>query len=209
MDQDGATRPLRPGRWRLRIVATADSVAPLIGQIEFTVYQEQGLDRLSIGCNPPMGDVWLPFVPELIAQQPPEVQRLRDFIEANLRRVIFVLPEKELEVQNAIESLIIGRGMAKGTDYDRETGRVKTSGKESVPDFIFPNLNLCLEVKLARSPDKVRSVVDEVNADIRAYSRQYERQVYVVYDLGFIRDEAEYKRDFETAPGVSVVVIKH
>ena len=75
-----------------------------------------------------------------------ETRNLTDFLQANLRKAVFVTPEREMEVQNGIESLIVGRGMAKGTDYDRETGRVKTSGKESVPDFIFSNLKLCLEV---------------------------------------------------------------
>ena len=51
------------------------------------------------------------------------------------------------DVAHAIESLMVGRGMAKGIDYDRETGPVKTSGKESVPDFIFPNLKLCLAAR--------------------------------------------------------------
>jgi hypothetical protein len=138
-----------------------------------------------------------------------ETQNLKDFIQANLRRAIFAVPDKELEVQNGIESLLVGRGMAKGTNYDRETGRVKTSGKESVPDFIFPPLKLCLEVKLSKSADKLREIVDEVNADIRAYGTRYERQLYIVYDLGFIRDEAEFKRGLEDAPGVSVLVVKH
>jgi hypothetical protein len=61
MDQDNATRTLRPGRWTIKVTITADSVAPLVGQIEFTVYQEQGLDRLSVGCQPPMGDASLPL----------------------------------------------------------------------------------------------------------------------------------------------------
>src|SRR5258708_4912532 len=56
-----------------------------------------------------------------------ETQNLRDFIQANLRRAVFAAPEKELEIQNSIESLVVGRGMNKGTDYDRETGRVKAS----------------------------------------------------------------------------------
>jgi hypothetical protein len=99
--------------------------------------------------------------------------------------------------------------MTKGNDYDRETGRVKTSGKESVPDFIFPILNLCLEVKLSDSKERLRAIVDEINADIRAYSTRYDRQLYVVYDLGIIRDEAEFSRDLEDAPGVSVIIIKH
>ena len=51
--------------------------------------------------------------------------------------------------------------------------------------------------------------MDEINADIRTYGTQYDRQLYIVYDLGIIRDEAEFKRDLEEAPGVSVLVIKH
>lgn len=138
-----------------------------------------------------------------------ESHSLKDFIHANLRRAVYTEPEKELEVQNAVESLMIGRGMERGTDYDRETGRVKTSGKESVPDFILPRLKLCLEVKLSKTPEKLRSIVDEINADIRAYQTVYERQLYVVYDVGTIRDEAEFKRGLEDAPGVQVVIVKH
>jgi len=138
-----------------------------------------------------------------------ETQNLKDFIQANLRRAVFALPEKEIEIQNSIESLIVGRGMAKGSDYDRETGRVKTSGKESIPDFIFPNLRLCLEVKLTKSKENLRSIVDEINADVRCYGTFYERQLYIIYDLSSIRDEAEFKKDIESTPGVLVVVVKH
>jgi hypothetical protein len=119
------------------------------------------------------------------------------------------VPEREADIQRAIESLMIGRGMERGTDYDRETGRVKTSGKESVPDFILPRLKLCLEVKLSKTQDKLKSIVDEINADIRTYGTVYERQLYVVYDLATIQDEAEFKRGLEGAPGVSVIVVKH
>ena len=137
-----------------------------------------------------------------------ETHKLIDFLQANLRKAMHETPEKEVQVQNGIETMIVGRGMAKGIDYDRETGRVKTSGKEFVPDFIFPLLNLCLEVKLSK-PGNLKAIVDEVNADIRAYGKQYERQLYVIYDLGAIRDEAEFKRDLENVPGVSVLVVKH
>jgi len=99
--------------------------------------------------------------------------------------------------------------MAKGTDFDRETGRVKTSGKESVPDFVLPNLGLCMEVKLSTSAGRLREIVDEVNADIRAYATKYDRQLYVIYDLGTIQDEDEFKLGLEDAPGVSVIVVKH
>jgi DpnII restriction endonuclease len=138
-----------------------------------------------------------------------ETQNLKDFIQANLRKAVFNSPTKEIEIQNGVEALIVGRGMAKGTDYDRETGRVKTSGKESIPDFIFPNLKLCLEVKLSDSTNRLRAIVDEINADIRAYATRYDRQLYVIYDLGTIRDEEEFKRGLEDAPGVTVVIVKH
>jgi hypothetical protein len=138
-----------------------------------------------------------------------ESQKFKDFIQANLRKAIFGVPDKELEIQNGIESLLVGRGMEKGTDYDREAGRVKASGKESIPDFTFPSLNLCLEVKLSKSSDRLRAIVDEINADIRAYSTKYDRQFYVVYDVGVIRDETEFKQGLEDAPGVSVLIVKH
>ncbi len=117
--------------------------------------------------------------------------------------------QQEGEVQNAIETLFVGRGMVKGLDYDRETGRVKTSGKESIPDFVLSNLQLCLEVKLAKSAERIKPLIDEINADIRAFGTRYDRQLYVVYDVGTIRDAEEFKRDLESAPGVTVIIVKH
>ena len=51
--------------------------------------------------------------------------------------------------------------------------------------------------------------MDEINADIRAYSTVYERQLYIVYDLGAIRDESEFKRGLENSTGIFVIVVKH
>ena len=99
--------------------------------------------------------------------------------------------------------------MAKGIDYDRETGRIKTSGKESIPDFVCQNLRLCLEVKLFRSRDDLRNIADQINAEVRSYGTRYERQIYALYDLSSIRDEAEFRKDIESTPGVSVVIVKH
>jgi hypothetical protein len=64
-------------------------------------------------------------------------------------------------------------------------------------------------VKLSDSTAKLRAIVDEINADIRAYATRYDRQLYVIYDLGTIRDEEEFKRGLEDARGVRVVVVKH
>jgi REase_DpnII-MboI len=83
--------------------------------------------------------------------------------------------------------LLIGRGLAKGIDYDREVGQVKVSIKEVIQDFILPKLSLAIEVKLAKTDTKARSIVDEINADIQAYGRKYDQILFIVHDVGSIR----------------------
>ncbi|MHB9938171.1 hypothetical protein CF098_09150 [Clostridium sporogenes] len=137
-----------------------------------------------------------------------EFDNLENFIFLRLRTVIFSKPEKKMEVQNAIESLLLGRGLNKGIDYDRESGKFEFSGKEYIPDFIVPKLNLCIEVKLLREGKKSR-IIEEISADVTAYSKQYERQLYVVYDLGVIQNQAEFIRDIEKSASIKVIVVKH
>lgn len=137
-----------------------------------------------------------------------EFDNLENFIQSRLRTVIFDRPQKEVEVQNAIEALLLGRGLSKGIDYDRETGKFEFSGKEYIPDFIIPKLQLCVEVKLMREGKKSK-IIEEISADITAYGKQYERQLFVVYDLGYIQNEEEFRRDIENAGEVKVIVVKH
>lgn len=134
---------------------------------------------------------------------------LKDFLRGRLRSAVFHSPDQEVEIQEIIEQLLIGRGMQKGQDYDREVGRVKIATKESIPDFIFPPLSTALEVKLTKTPARVREVVDEINADVAAYSKKYRQLIFVVYDLGHIRDEVEFRHDLEGAGNVDVIVVKH
>ena len=137
-----------------------------------------------------------------------EFDNIENFLQTRLRTVIFRKPDKELEVQNAIESLLLGRGLSKGTDYDRESGKFEFSGKEYIPDFIIPKFNLCIEVKLLREGKKSK-VIEEISADITAYKKAYQRQLYVVYDLGVIQNEVEFKRDIEMVDGVKLIIVKH
>ena len=37
----------------------------------------------------------------------------------------------------------------------------------------------------------------------------YRAMVVVVYDLGVLRDEVEFRRGLETVDGVKVIVVKH
>jgi hypothetical protein len=138
-----------------------------------------------------------------------EIAGIKDFLQARLRSAMFEAPEKERTVQDAIEQLLIGRGLQKGQDYDRETGRVKVSVKEVIPDFVFPKLAMALEVKLITTQSRLKEAVDEINADILAYARQYATLVFLVYDLGMIRDHVEFRHDLEAAGNVSVILVKH
>ena len=138
-----------------------------------------------------------------------EFDNLENFIKNKLRSSVFDKPNKEIEIQNSIESLLIGRGWNKGIDYDRESGKFEFSGKEYIPDFIVPKLELCMEIKLIKEGRR-SSVIEEINADITAYSKNYKRILFVVYDLGSIRDETEFKRDIENAKDcIRVVIVKH
>ena len=66
-----------------------------------------------------------------------EFENIANFFQSRLRAAIYQKPEREIEVQNAIESLLLGRGFSRGADYDRESGKFEFSGKEYIPDFII------------------------------------------------------------------------
>ena len=149
------------------------------------------------------------YLENLLGVKANEIRSLADFLQARLRAGMLRQPEKELDVQDALEAMLVGRGLVKGIDYDRETGRVKVSVKESIPDFVFLKLNLALEVKLSKDKARLREIVDEINSDIRTYGQKYGSLLILVYDLGTIRDEAEFKCGLEAADKVSVIVVKH
>ncbi len=46
-------------------------------------------------------------------------------------------------------------------------------------------------------------------ADTVAYSKGYPSVMFIVYDLGYVRDESEFRRDLEAPGNASVVIVKH
>ena len=102
-----------------------------------------------------------------------EFAELREFLTTRLRSAVFRKPTNEGDIQDTIEALLVGRGMQKGQDYDREVGRVKVATKESVPDFIIPKLSLAMEIKLVKDARRAKQVVDEITADIASYSMSF------------------------------------
>ena len=86
---------------------------------------------------------------------------------------------------------------------------MKEAIKEVIPDFILAKWGVAVEVKLSTEKDKRKAIVDQINADIKAYGKQYAFILFVVYDLGTIRDEVEFKQDLEMADSVAVIIVKH
>jgi len=138
-----------------------------------------------------------------------ETDNLENFIYNRFRLLFREAPANEKEVQNKLEDLLIGKNMNKGIDYDRETGKFNFSGREYVPDFIIPKYNICIEVKLIKDRFRCSKLIEEINADITAYSKTYDRIIFVIFDLGFIRDELEFKRDIEASGNIKVLIIKY
>lgn len=137
-----------------------------------------------------------------------EFDNVESFIQTQLRSALFEKPEKEVEVQNAIEALFLGRNWKRGNDYDRESGKFEFSGKEFILDFVIPKYDMCVEVKLLKEGRK-SSIIEEISADITAYKKRYSRLLFVVYDLGAIQNEVEFKSDINIIDGVKVIVVKH
>ena len=140
-----------------------------------------------------------------------EYNKIENLINSKLRALIMDIPEHEKNIQDNIERLFISSGMSKGIDYDRETGKFSFSGREYIPDFILPKINCCIEVKLIKDKKHLKQMIEEINADITAYSKKYEKIIFIVYDLGCIRDIDEFKRDIELSKenDIKVLVIKH
>jgi len=142
-------------------------------------------------------------------EKTPEPLKILDFLKTKVRSAVLEEPKKEKDIQNVVEQLLIGRGLTKGHDYDREVGRVKTSAKEVIPDFIFPKSGLALEIKLFKTSSQRSSLIDEINADIHAYSQSYAMLAFLIYDLGNIRDEAEFKQGLDNQKNVFLRIVKH
>jgi len=133
-----------------------------------------------------------------------QIQSIIDLINTNLRPTIFEDPEKERDVQNALETLFRVRGI----DYRREKITIPYSSKTFVPDFTFESLDLALEVKLCKSAENEKTIIDDINADIPAFQTKYKNVVFVVYDIGHIRDVSLFKSGIESNPDIYVQVIK-
>jgi hypothetical protein len=133
-----------------------------------------------------------------------ETEGILEIIDSNLRAALFEDPSREEEVQNACEIIFRARTL----DYRRGRVSIPYSSKSFVPDFTFDSLDLALEVKLCKTTDQEKTIIGEINADIPAYLTRYSRIIFVVYDLGCIRDVGLFRSGIEKNPNIRVLVVK-
>ena len=133
------------------------------------------------------------------------LQSINDLVNANLRPAIFKPPTQEREVQNALEVIFNVRAF----EFQREKVSIQYSSKTFVPDFTFDSLDLAVEAKLCKNKSKEKTLIDEINADILAYQTRYRHALFVIYDLGFIRDVQLFRSGIEGNQDVHVLVVKH
>jgi len=133
------------------------------------------------------------------------VRELCLYIDNTLRAFFQSPPGSEHEVQNELEKLLIARNY----EYEKESPSFDFSGKKYKPDFVFESRKTVLEVKLCNSGQKSKKIVDEIGADIAAYMTRFKHLVFVIYDLGFIRNPTKFKGDIERiCPNVVVLIVQ-
>lgn len=131
--------------------------------------------------------------------------KVLNLLERKLRKVIRKAPDSEKQVQEAIETLLIGADI----QYSRESESIAYSSKTYKPDFTMSRLDLALEAKLCSREGREKELIAEINDDILAYQTRYGNIVFVVYDIGVIRDVDRFVRSFEENDRVLVRIVKH
>jgi len=139
---------------------------------------------------------------------PPEASqiiRLINLAEKSFRKAIHGTPATERELQNAFETLLVGADI----EYTREQENLPYATKSYIPDFVMSRIDLVTEIKFSNRAGREKEIIAEINDDILAYRTKWANMLFVVYDMGFIRDAERFSAEFEKNPNVVVRVVKH
>jgi hypothetical protein len=133
------------------------------------------------------------------------IVKVINLAEHKLRKIVRKPPDKEREIQDSFENLLIAADMP----CSREAEHIEYSSKTYIPDFTMPKLDLAIEIKLCNHDKREKEMIAEVNDDIMAFKTKYGNLLFVVYDTGHIRDVDKFINEFERNENVIVRVIKH
>lgn len=123
--------------------------------------------------------------------------------EKKLRKVIREAPSKEREVQDKFEDLLVANDIS----YAKEFPHIMYSSKQYIPDFSIEKLNLAIEIKLCKNDEK--GLIAQLNDDILAYRTKFKNILFIIYDLGNIRDVDNFKQSFDPYDDIIIQIIKH
>lgn len=122
-----------------------------------------------------------------------------------LRSAVQIEPENEREVQDVFEALLIGAGL----EYSREKEHIPYSSRTYRPDFIIPDINLAIDLKFCNHSSRESKIIQELNDYTLAFQSKYERALFIVYDVGQIRDVDSFLSPYQHYLNVIVKVVKH
>ncbi|MFI5500984.1 hypothetical protein ACIA5E_18145 [Nocardia asteroides] len=130
--------------------------------------------------------------------------RIVKLAELSLRKTFRKQPSNEKEVQAQFETLL----HATDIQFTREMDRVVYGTKTYIPDFVVAQADLAIELKFADRSSRESEMIAEINDDILAYGTRWRNILFVIYDVGTIRDVDAFTRPFDQE-NVLVRVVKH
>jgi hypothetical protein len=139
------------------------------------------------------------------APEASSIVKIIHLAEHKLRKVMRNEPASEKEVQDRFEDLLVGADIS----YAREKVTFEFATKAYRPDFTIDSIELAVEIKLCKRPDREQEIIDEINADIVGYKTKYGNLFFVVYDVGKIQHVDKFAAAFEAHENVVVRVVKH
>jgi hypothetical protein len=134
-----------------------------------------------------------------------DIVKVLSLVDNGLRKVVRSVPKNEAQIQDALESLFVGAGL----EFSRGKENILYSSKTYVPDFVFNRISTVVEAKLCNRKEREKEIIGEVNDDILAYRTKYGNLIFVVYDVGVIKDVDQFKTGMETGDHVLVRIVKH
>lgn len=133
------------------------------------------------------------------------LMKVINLAQHKLLKTIKDQPQNEEKVQDSLESFLIGAYIP----YSRETDSIEYSSKTYTPDFSIEKADLAIEAKICSRSGREKEIIAEINDDILAYKTEYGNIIFIVCDLGLIRDIDRFVKNFEDQEGVIVKVVKH
>lgn len=195
----------------LNIASVAPSLPELFQGTRFRI--QEFSDDLSLGDRILLHAIGtLEFAQEIGSEaglpvqenEPAVLVEVLSAIRRALRPAIKNPPESEKEVQDQVDTIL----RAQGVKFERES-QMEHATKKVRPDFVLPALDTAIEIKLCKSTEREKDIIEEIGSRIVAFRKKYQIILFIVYDVATISDTQAFIEGFSGELGVLVEIIKH